>query len=123
MKSTHCCTGFVSNGLSKRTRSWKDKNKFTGTCYSFGRRGEGCDFVTISDGRPLLKIEGVAGGCRPYAKITSSCTPLITHRRKPRFPVVGSQLNSDFGSVSADVDDSLALEQDHPPTNSDEGTA
>ncbi|KAK4284904.1 hypothetical protein QN277_001674 [Acacia crassicarpa] len=122
MKSTHCCTGFISNGLSKRTRSWKDKNKLTGTCYSFGRRGEGCDFVTISDGRPLLKIEGVAGGCRPSAKITSWCTPLITHCRKPRFPVVGSQLNSDFGSVSADVDDSLALEQDPPLTNSDEGT-
>ncbi|XP_028778809.1 protein DETOXIFICATION 45, chloroplastic isoform X2 [Neltuma alba] len=121
MKSTHFCTGFVSNGLYKRTRTCNDINKSTSTCSSF-RRGLGCDFVAKSDGRPLLNIEGVVGGCRFSAKNTSLCSPLITHRRRPRFPVVGNQSNSDFGLVSADVNDSLASEREHPLTNSDEGT-
>ncbi|XP_054786797.1 protein DETOXIFICATION 45, chloroplastic isoform X2 [Prosopis cineraria] len=121
MESTHFCTGFVSNGLSKRTRTCNALNKSTSTYSSF-RRGEGCDFVAVSDGRPLLNIEGVVGGHRLSANNTSLCSPLITHRRRPRFPVVGNQLNSDFGLVSADVDGSLASEQGHLLTNSDEGT-
>lgn len=123
MKSTQFCTGFVSNGLSTRTRASNDSRSSKNSCCSL-RRGKGCDYVAVNDGRELLNNASIVGDCRLSVKHTATLSSLITQRRrKPRYSVVSNHSNKS-GPVldSADVEESLAVEQEIPLRNSDEGT-
>lgn len=121
MESTHFCTGVVSNGLFTRARKCNSSKNSTSSCSSLGR-GSGCHSVAVGDERRLLNNAGVVADCRLSTKNSTTFSSWITHRRKPRFAVVRYQSNSDPVLGSAEVDESLALEQEHALRNSDKGT-
>ncbi|TQE13945.1 hypothetical protein C1H46_000576 [Malus baccata] len=110
MAATLFRSGALSNGL---TAGASDRNPITRKSrlfYSLHRRGD-CNIVARS-GRKDLSNANAVGGCNLYATRRALCTPLVTRRRRPCFPMVANQLSSDLGVGSSEVEGKLGLEEE-----------
>lgn len=100
-------TQFSGEALCNRLTSGVDKcnprKKFR--LFSSLRRDEARKFVAFTD--KDLNQADVVGGCSfRHRKLA---TPLVTDRRKLRFPMVGDQLGS------SEVEEGVALQEQHEP--------
>lgn len=75
--------------------------------FSSFRRHEAGKFVAFTDNKDLRQAD-VVGGCSDRHRKLSA--PLVTRRRKLRFPVVGD--GSDCGVSSSEVDERFALQEE-----------
>ncbi|KAI4297853.1 hypothetical protein L6164_037716 [Bauhinia variegata] len=118
MKATYLGGASVCGGLTTRPRECNGIMNSRSSLPTV----KSCSSRTLSNGRHLVNNAGVAGDCHLSAKNLIAFSPLITHRRKTRFRVVGNQSSSDGALGSADVDESLILEEERPLRTSDEDT-
>ncbi|KAM1483226.1 hypothetical protein TB2_034651 [Malus domestica] len=110
MAATLFRSGALSNGL---TAGASDRNPITRKSRLFNslhRRGD-CNIVARS-GRKDLSNANAVGGCNLYATRRALCTPLVTRRRRPCFPMVANQLSSDLDVGSSEVEGKLGLEEE-----------
>ncbi|KAM1043997.1 hypothetical protein ACFX2J_035002 [Malus domestica] len=110
MAATLFRSGALSSGL---TAGASDRNPITRKSRLFNslhRRGD-CNIVARSVRKDLSNANAV-GGCNLYATRRALCTPLVTRRRRPCFPMVANQLSSDLGVGSSEVEGKLGLEEE-----------
>lgn len=118
MPATQFSGEALSNRLTSKVGKCNPKNeKFR--LFSSLRRDDARKFVAFTDKKDLSQAD-VVGGCSDRHRILS--TPLVTHRRKLRFPVVGDQLNSDCGVSSSEVEERFALPEELVDYNAGDST-
>ncbi|XP_060667443.1 protein DETOXIFICATION 45, chloroplastic isoform X2 [Ziziphus jujuba] len=108
-------TQFSSEALSNRLSSGVGKynlRKEKFRLFSSLRRDEARQFVAFTDKKDLNHA-AVVGGCS--FRHRNFTTPLVTNRRKIRFPVVGDQLGS------SEVEERIALQEEHVPDSAGNG--
>ncbi|BFG42440.1 hypothetical protein CerSpe_287130 [Prunus speciosa] len=115
MAATQFRGGALSGGLTTRA---SDHNPTTKKARLFNslKQSEAGKFGALS-GRKDLSNANVVGGCSLSATHRALCSPLLTRRRRPCFPVVANQLSSDIGVGSSEVKEKLALEEEHALIN------
>ncbi|PQQ11311.1 protein DETOXIFICATION 45 chloroplastic isoform X1 [Prunus yedoensis var. nudiflora] len=115
MATTQFRGGALSGGLTTRA---SDHNPTTKKARLFNslKQSEAGKFGALS-GRKDLSNANVVGGCSLSATHRALCSPLLTRRRRPCFPVVANQLSSEVGVGSSEVKEKLALEEEQALIN------
>lgn len=118
MPATQFSGEALSNRLTGKVSNCNPKNeKFR--LFSLLRRDDARKFVAFTDKKDLSQAD-VVGGCNDRHRKLS--TPLVTHRRKLRFPVVGDQLSSDCGVSSSEFEERSALQVERVDSNAGNST-
>lgn len=103
--------GSLANGIASRaSKSNQTPEKFK-SISSFCR-GEYGKFVTFNRQKNLGHVD-VVGASNLTARHRQLFKPLVTHRRKNRFPVVAKQWSSDSGVSSSEVEERLVLQEEN----------
>ncbi|KAF3434844.1 hypothetical protein FNV43_RR21931 [Rhamnella rubrinervis] len=118
MPATQFSGEALSNRLTSKVSKCNPKNEKFRLFSSF-RRDDARKFVAFTDKKDLSQADVVGGCSGRHIKLS---TPLVTHRRKLRFPVVGDQLNSDCGVSSSEVEERFALQEELVDNNSGNST-
>ncbi|XP_038707881.1 protein DETOXIFICATION 45, chloroplastic isoform X1 [Tripterygium wilfordii] len=108
MPVTKLCGSKISSGITSRSDKWKRLKKISE--------------VHPSEVGKALGSSGVKSKCHLSTECMYSLSPLVGHRRKPRFPVVHDQLSSDsgVGVGVAGVEEWLNFEEEQSLCNSEE---
>ncbi|VVA26549.1 PREDICTED: DETOXIFICATION [Prunus dulcis] len=115
MAATQFRGGALSGGLTTRVSDHIPTTK-RARLFNSLNQSEAGKFGALSGGKDLSNAN-VVGGCSLSATHRALCSPLLTRRRRPCFPVVANQLSSDVGVGSSEVKEKLALEEEQALIN------
>nr|XP_004290047.2 PREDICTED: MATE efflux family protein 3, chloroplastic isoform X2 [Fragaria vesca subsp. vesca] len=109
MLATQFRGGAPSTGFRTRTSDFNsvtERDRVSSSlCQTEARK-----FVALSNEKDLSNANAV-GGCNLSSTHRSLYSRLVTHRRRTRFPVVASELSSDYGVSCSEVEEKVILEE------------
>ncbi|PON78492.1 Multi antimicrobial extrusion protein [Trema orientale] len=111
MAATQFSGGSVSNGIASRVAKSNQTTEKYKPISLVRRVGDSGKLFALN--RQNLGHVHVAGGCNLSGRHRLSLKPVVTHRRKKGFPVVGNQWSSDSGVGSSEVEERLVLQEEN----------